>query len=268
MSGPIKELNEHFARAKNYYGRLARGYNPEDLLRCLASVGHGLKLMASGVIVGAPRQSADTVVRALVQRLNKISDLRCYAPQGLSYDPAAVKALLVQVVTVARQLKEKECRESLEGMRARKLQIDKHLGRGGKLLMSKPAEADKEFAAAADLYVDEHLLFRIVAQKYAMVERWDKVAKYAERAMAVTPDDEQTFVLAMQAFEQVGDEEKLMAAMHGYYGRFAQPDAKGLLKMATLYKQFGRDVEAKEAARKVLAMDPANIKARRIVTGM
>ncbi|MGE4298378.1 MAG: tetratricopeptide repeat protein [Desulfovibrionaceae bacterium] len=264
MKQPFMEFKEHVARARAYYQRLARGYDSSELLRSLVSLASGLKLLAGGAIVGREKMEADSLVQELLQHLNRVEGVQRFVEGGLVYEKGGAKKLLLTMVDAIKRIKADMETETMEQMRDRKLAIDRCLIRGGKLLASgKVAEAEASFQEAVGSYVDEHLLFRLIAEQYMQVGLAKPALRYLDQGLAACPDDPRLYVVGAEAHESLGDLDSARACLEQGM-RVLENDADLYARLARLLVKAGDLPAALAAAEQALDIDPGQAMARKI----
>lgn len=257
MTEQQKHIFEHFARAKGYYQR-------NEIERGLASILMGVKLFMENRLVGREKLEFDNVVLELIQTYSRDEFIAEHFGE-LQYEKGKEKALLVSLARCLKAMGEAKERESLEASRERKLQLDRCILRGEKLLKAgKTAEAEEQFQQAQQYYVDEHPLFHIIAGKYLAAEQPKNALPYLARGLELQPGDLQTLLLTARAHELLKDYEQSLRFLDEVLDLHGETSDR-LTKKAEFLARLKRVDEAKEILRRVLATDPAQLKAKRLL---
>ena len=125
----------------------------------------------------------------------------------------------------------------------------------------KTGEALACYEEAAGLYVDEHKLFYVIGARLLQADNPQQALKYFQRGLEVDEDAQQTFLLAAQAWERLGELDKAEALLKKSFKLHGE-DADLFLALAQVYARQGKTREAFAAARKSLQLDPGQVKAK------
>jgi tetratricopeptide (TPR) repeat protein len=255
-----KPILEELARARNHYHR-------HDVMRCMVSLATALKLTFEGQFVGRDKSLVENAVLEVVQLLNRTSEVRDHTPkgEGLGYVKGDFKSLFKMLLRIVKTIREEQKRESLEQTRARKLQMDTLLLRGGKALENKNlADAEEAFQEAATLYVDEHKLFYVIGNKLLAAGHPRLALKYLLQGLEKDPDPVLPTLAAAQACGQLKEYDKAEALL--LPALKANPDPDLFLELAKVQAAANKLKQAYVNAGKALQMDPAQQAARRLMT--
>ena len=151
-------------------------------------------------------------------------------------------------------------------MRERKLRIDQSIIKGSKLLgEGNLLEAQRNFRAAVDEYVDEKGLFPLIASRLIDAGHFKASLEYVKRAIEEAPDNPRAYdflaIVAEKADEWANAERILQDAkkQHANSPLLLQCQAK-------LDVRQGNYAQAHEAAEQALAINPSLDDAKHILT--
>lgn len=233
-----KEVMEHLARAKGTFHR-------HDIPRCLVSLANGLKaLLDSPAIVGRDKQSAQMAVAELAQLLARTEEAQEFMLEGYSYERGKEKGFLSDTITFYKRIDHAAKQEKEAQTQARKLQMDRLLIRGGKMLgHGKLQEALGQFDEAAGLYKDEHIIFTMIARRLLQAElpgSAEAALPWAKRAVESDGGNSASHVVLAQTFLALGDETAARDACAAGLAAVG-PQAEMLLLLAQLEEKAGSE---------------------------
>lgn len=199
MDSGGRAAKTHMARAKAYFQR-------HEVLRAVEEIAAALFVVQGGSVTGPDKLAVESALREMVALLNRTDELKACFPKGIAYKPGFEKPLhnaLVQMVRLVRQAQERETyTQTLE----RKQKLDKLLSYGRKLLEAgKVQDADGAFQEAADLYVDEHSLFRLMGEACLAARQPRMASKYLKRAVKVERNPKLSATLLVRSLEESGN---------------------------------------------------------------
>lgn len=195
----VKTARDTLARAKAYFTR-------HDTERALESTVAALRIIVSGKANGPGRQEVDGMVREIVTLLNRTEEILAHYPKGIGYRKDIEKPLFGAYSKILKEMKEAAERKSHEEILTRKQKIDKNLNFGKKLLQAgKLKDAQELFDEAVTLYVDEHILFRLMGQACMEAKQAKMALRYLKKAMKVDPDNHLCTELTVQAYKDSGN---------------------------------------------------------------
>lgn len=199
MAKEAKIITEHLARAK-------AAYQKGSTIRPILSVIEAVKLVATSKLHSMDRGRIDTLMRENVANLNKIPEVKRFAPAALAYQKGKEKQLFAQLVPIVKKIKEERDRESLEAMRERKYKIDRLLITGKKYLEHKKiSDAQESFREAVGLYEDENAMFLMIAESLIEAGFPRESMEYLRRSLDIDPDDRRACDAVYRAYGAMKD---------------------------------------------------------------
>lgn len=259
MPPSAKTIREDLARAKAAYAK-------NDDLRFLHLILSALRSFVTVRPTGPDRIQAEGLFRECCANLVKLDRVKKYLPQGLPFIKGQEKQLYAQLVPVARAVQEDLNRESLQAMRERKLRIDQAIIKGTKLLgEGNLAEAQRNFRAAVEDYVDEKGLFPLIASRLIEAGHFKAALEYVKRAIEESPDNPRAYDFLLAVAEKA---DEWPAAEHILRDGQTRHGLHGLLlqALAKVEARLGHWHEARDAARQALSADPHLVDARMVLT--
>ncbi|QLA17742.1 tetratricopeptide repeat protein [Desulfolutivibrio sulfoxidireducens] len=243
-----KSIREDLGRAKAAYAK-------NDELRVLRCLGQALMAFVQVKPFGPERITIEGLFREVFSTLGKLSHVAVLAPKGIPYVKGQEHKLAGYMVALYKKVEEEIQRETLEVMRARKLRIDQFVIKGQKLLdEGNLLEAQRNFRAAVEEFVDEKGLFPLLASKLIEAGHHKASLEYAKRAIEEYPDNSRAYDFFMTAVTGIKDfeaGEKLLRDVQKKTGE--QPLL--LANLAWVLAGLEKWAEAREAADRALALD-------------
>lgn len=258
MNPSGKSIREDLGRAKAAYAK-------NDEVRFLTLLAHALKAFAAVKVFGPERITIEGLFREVMSIMTKFDHVSRIAPKGLAYVKGQEQALFVQVAALLRKVEEEIRRESLEAMRARKLRIDQFVLKAQKFLTEgNILEAQRNFRAAVDEFVDEKGLFPLIASRLIEAGYHKQSLEYVKRAIEEYPDNARAYDFLLQALSKTGEwdaGEKLLREA----GKNAAEVPVYLTNLARVLAKNENWDEAVAAAQKALSLDTRQETARKIL---
>lgn len=252
-----KTIREDLARAKAAYAK-------NDELRVLACLGQALRAFVVVKPFGPERTTIEGLFRDVLAGLPRLSHVAAIAPKGLPYAKGQEQKLAEYVAALYKKVEAEIQRETLEAMRARKLRIDQFVIKGSKLLAENNIlEAQRNFRAAVEEYVDEKGLFPLIAGKLLEAGHHKASLEYVKRAIEEYPDNSRAYDFLMTALAGTRDfeaGEKLLRDVHKKTG----DQSMLLANLARVSAKLEKWAEAKAAADTALELDPKLALARSV----
>lgn len=253
-----KSIREDLARAKAAYAK-------NDELRTLQLVVAALKAFLSVKLPNSDRVMVEGLLRESFANLGKLPHIKKYAPSGIPYAKGQEQKLFSALLPLAQKIEEDLGRENLDAMRERKLRIDHAVIKGAKLLAEgNLLEAQRNFRAAVEDYVDEKGLFPLIASRLIDAGHFKPSFEYVKRAIEEAPDNARAYDFLLTAAgktEEWGLAEKILHDAQPKAG--AQPLFDQALAMVAA--RLGRWNEARSAAKRAVEAVPGLDEARRVL---
>ncbi len=244
-----KTIREDLARAKAAYAK-------NDELRVLFCLGRSLQAFVVVKPFGPERITIEGLFREVFSCLSRLPHVAAIAPKGLPYVKGQEQKLAAYVAALHNKVEEAIQRETLEGMRARKLRIDQFVIKGQKhLAENNILEAQRNFRSAVEEFVDEKGLFPLVAGKLIEAGHHKASLEYVKRAIEEYPENSRAYDFLMTALVGMGDfetGEKMLREVHRKTG----DQSLLLANLALVLAKLEKWPEVAEAADKALALDP------------
>lgn len=258
MPPSAKSIREDLARAKAAYAK-------NDDLRVLQLLLSALRAFVTVRPAGPDRTTAESLFRECFANLVKLERVKGHLPNGMPYVKGQEKQLYAQLVPLARTIQDEINRESLEAMRERKLRIDQFVIKGTKLLgEGNLLEAQRNFRAAVDEYVDEKGLFPLIASRLIDAGHGKASLEYIKRAIEEAPDNPRAY----DFLYTVGDKANEWPAAERILQEAKKQHSQAPLLLqcqARLEAKLGRYAEAADSARQALAANPNLEEARAVL---
>ncbi len=258
MPPTAKSIREDLARAKAAYAK-------NDELRTVQLVANALRAFVAVKPAGPDRTAVEGLLRESFANLGKLPRVRRYAPNGIPYTKGQEAKLANVLIPLARKIEEDINRETLDAMRERKLRIDHAVIKGTKLLAEgNLLEAQRNFRAAVEEYVDEKGLFPLIASRLIDAGHHKASLEYLKRAVEESPDNPRAYDFLLTAAgkaEEWGLAERILLDALAKVG--AQPNLDQAL--ALVEARLGNWSEARSAAMRAVAADDRLEEARRVL---
>jgi len=253
-----KSIRENLARAKAAYAK-------NDEVRALRLVALSLKAFLSIKLFGPERTTVEGLFRELFALINKLDHVKVLAPKGIPYLKGQEPKLLSILIPLAKKVEEEINHETLEAMRQRKLHIDQCIMKGQKFLdEGNILEAQRNFRAAVDEYVDENGLFPLLASRLIDKGYHKQSLEYVKRAIDVSPDNARSYDFLMTALtgsKEWETGEKILREASKKY-----PDQPFILgHLAYVLAKSAKLDEAATFAEKALTYDPDQDMAKKVL---
>jgi tetratricopeptide (TPR) repeat protein len=193
MPPSAKTIREDLARAKAAYAK-------NDDLRTLQLLLSALRAFVTVRPTGPDRITIEGLLRESLANLVKLERVKPLLPHGLPYVKGQEKQLYAALVPVTRAVEEAINREDLESKRERKLRIDHAIIKGTRLLSEgNLLEAQRNFRAAVEDYVDEKGLFPLIASRLIDAGHFKASLEYTRRAIEESPDNPRAYDFLLTA---------------------------------------------------------------------
>ncbi len=187
----IKEVRTHLGRVKAYHQR-------KETERALASIIMAIKGMGNKPFPSDLR----SLLREVVQLIGRDDVITDVLGKPLVYQPGQEQAILAGVAKVYKVLQGQAGVEDHKQALDRKLNIDRTLNQGMKLLeQGKVPEADECFSQAVSHYKDEHSLFTMIGKALMEANQVRRALPYLKRAATITPQNENVKELVAKCME-------------------------------------------------------------------
>ena len=258
MPPSAKTIREDLARAKAAYAK-------NDDLRTLHLLVAALRAFLSVRLAGPDRTMVEGLLRESFSNLGKLERLKRLIPNGLPYVKGQEKQLFASLVPLVRAVEEAINREDLEAKRERKLRIDHAIIKGTKLLAEgNLLEAQRNFRAAVDDYVDEKGLFPLIASRLIEAGHFKASLEYVKRAIEEAPDNPRAYDFLTMA---AGKAEEWQLAQRILTEAQAKVGSGALLlqSLALAEARLGNWTAAQAAAGRALETEPHLEEARKIL---
>jgi len=258
MPPSAKTIREDLARAKAAYAR------NEDL-RTLQLTVSALRGFLTIHLAGPDRTMVEGLLRECFSNLSKLDRVKKRLPHGIPYLKGQEKKLYEHLVPLTKLIEDEINRETLDAMRERKLRIDHAIIKGTKLLgEGNLAEAQRQFRAAVDDYVDEKGLFPLIASRLIDAGHFKAALEYVRRAIEEAPDNPRAYDFLMAVAEKADEwesaEKSIIEAQHRH-----GPHPLLLQCLAKIKARLGNWEQALEAAKQALEGNPHLEEARKIL---
>lgn len=202
MASPVQTVIQHLSRAK-------AAFLKGETLRPLVCVAEALKIVLTTKLHSQDMAKVAGLLRENVQNLGKLEGVASRVSSPLGYQPGAERKLLALLLPVIKALHAETKRESMGAVRERKLKIDHAIIHGTKALQGgKVDEAQGYFREAVDLYVDEHAMFLIIADRLQAAGAFKESFEYLRGALALNPDERKACEMVVAASEKVANPDR------------------------------------------------------------
>ena len=258
MPPTAKSIREDLGRAKAAYAK------NEDL-RTVQMVVMALRAFVSVKLAGPDRTTIEGLLRESFANLGKMSRVRKYAPNGIPYVKGQEQKLAAVLIPLAQKIEEDINRETLDAMRDRKLRIDHAVIKGTKLLgEGNLLEAQRNFRAAVEEYVDEKGLFPLIASRLIDGGHFKASFEYTKRAIEESPDNPRAYDFLLTA---AGKAEEWSLAERIVLDALPKVGSQPLLEQALglVEARLGKWTEAKAAAKRAIEADATLGDARKVL---
>lgn len=252
-----KTIREDLGRAKAAYAK-------NDELRVLLCLLQALKAFVVVKPFGPERTTIEGLFREVFASLARLPHVAAIAPKGLPYAKGQEQKLAGYVAALYKKVDADIQRETLEAMRARKLRIDQFVIKGQKFLAENNLlEAQRNFRAAVEEFVDEKGLFPLITAKLLEAGHHKASLEYVKRAIEEYPDNTRAYDFLMTALGGLGDfeaGEKLLRDVQKKTGD--QPLL--LANLAMVLARQEKWSEVRDAADKALGLSPSLTVAKKL----
>ncbi len=252
-----KTIREDLGRAKAAYAK-------NDELRVLVCLLQALKAYVAVKPFGPERTTIEGLFREVFGSLSRLPHVAAFAPKGLPYAKGQEQKLAGYVAVLYKKVEAEIQRETLEVMRARKLRIDQFVIKGQKFLAENNIlEAQRNFRAAVEEFVDEKGLFPLIAAKLLEAGQHKASLEYVKRAIEEYPDNARAYDFLMTALGGLKDfeiGEKLLRDVQKKTGD--QPLL--LANLAIILAKLEKWAEVRDAADKALVLNPTVMAAKKM----
>jgi tetratricopeptide (TPR) repeat protein len=257
MPPSAKTIREDLARAKAAYAK------NEDL-RSLHLLLGALRSFLTVRLAGPDRTLIEGLLRECFTNLGKLERVKKVLPHGLPYVKGQEKHLYASLVPLARIIEDEINREDLDAKRERKLRIDHAIIKGTKLLAEgNLPEAQRNFRAAVEDFVDEKGLFPLLASRLIEAGHFKASLEYVKRAIEEAPDNPRAYdflaIAAGKAEEWTGAQRILVEARPR-----AASSPLYCQALAVVEARLGNWSAAAEAASQALGANPGLEEARKV----
>ena len=253
-----KSIREDLARAKAAYAK-------NDTLRAVQLVAVSLRSFLAVKLPGSERTPIESLLRESLSNISKLPSVKKYAPNGIPYTKGQEHKLAAFTITLAQKIEADLADEGLDAMRQRKLRIDHALIRGTRLLAEgNLLEAQRNFRAAVDEYVDEKGLFPLIASRLIDAGQHKAAFEYLKRAIDESPENPRIYdflITAGTKGEEWATVERLLLEAKSRSGSLPLYDQT----LALAASRLGHWDLARSAATQALAADPKLEDAKRIL---
>jgi tetratricopeptide (TPR) repeat protein len=258
MAPTAKSIRENLARAKSAYAH-------NDDLRTVQLIVMGLRAFLAVKPTGPDRTAVEGLLRESFANLSKMERVKKYAPNGIPYTKGQEQKLASILIPLAQKIEADINRESVEAKRERKLRIDHAIIKGNKLLgEGNLLEAQRNYRAAVEEYVDEKGLFPFIASRLIDAGHFKASFEYTKRAVETSPDNARAYDFLLTAAgkaEEWAQAEQILLDAQKKTG----PQPLLLQALAMVETRLGRWNEALGAAKAALAANPHLDEAKRVL---
>ena len=258
MTKPVQTVIQHLSRAKAAF---AKG----QTLKPMVSVAEALKVLLTAELHSTEVQQVASLLRENLQNISKIPAVAAKRSEPFSYNKGEEKKVLAQLVPLIRGLHADRKKESMEAVRARKLNIDRAIIHAQNALAGgKLDEAKEYFRQASLLHVDEDAMFLIIATKLQEGEFFKESFEYLRLALQKNNNDRKACEMLVAAAKKVGNADRGLTMAKKI--REKQGDAPNLLlTLAQLSVQKKQYTEAVTFAKQALDLKEDFIEARKFL---
>ncbi|KHK02116.1 tetratricopeptide repeat protein [Desulfovibrio sp. TomC] len=253
-----KSIREDLARAKAAYAK-------NDELRAVQLVALSLRSFLSVKLPGSERTPIEGLLRESLANISKLPSVKKYVPNGIPYTKGQEQKLAVFTVSLAKKIEADLADEGLDAMRQRKLRIDHAIIKGTKLLADgNLLEAQRNFRAAVEEYVDEKGLFPLLASRLIDAGQPKAAFEYLKRALEEAPENPRIYdflITAGAKGEDWATVERLLLEAKSRTGSLPLYDQA----LAQAAARLGHWDLARSAATQALAVDPKLEDAKRVL---
>uniref|UniRef100_I2Q7E7 Uncharacterized protein n=1 Tax=Desulfovibrio sp. U5L TaxID=596152 RepID=I2Q7E7_9BACT len=253
-----KSIREDLARAKAAFAK-------NDELRTVQLVVMALRAFVSVKLPSSDRIMVEGLLRESFSNLSKLPHIRKLAPNGIPYVKGQEQKLCSTLIPLAQQLEDELGRENLDAMRERKLRIDHAIIKGSKFLADgNLLEAQRNFRAAVEDYVDEKGLFPLIASRLIDAGQFKPSFEYIRRAVEESPDNARAYDFLLTA---AGKAEEWSLAERILLDVQAKDPRQPLLDqtLALVEARLGHWAEARSAAKRAVDAAPRLAEAARVL---
>lgn len=207
MAKPVQTVIQHLNRAK-------AAFLKGDTLRPLVSIAEALKIIVTTQIPSREMGQITTLLRENIANIPKMQEAAALIKEPIAYQPGGEKKVLAQLIPLVKAIHAERKREGLSAVRERKLKIDHAIIHGTNALQGgKVDEARKYFREATDLYVDEHAMFLIIAERLQAAEAWKESFEYLRSALGANANDRKACDMVVAASEKIGNLDRGMTLL-------------------------------------------------------
>lgn len=253
-----KSIREDLARAKAAYAK-------NEELRAVQLVATSLKAFVTTKLPGTDRITVEGLLREGLANISKLPRVQKYAPNGIPYVKGQERKLCTFLLPLAQKIEEDINRETINAMRERKLRIDHAILKGSKFLEEgNLLEAQRNFRAAVEDYVDEKGLFPLIASRLLDAGQFKASLEYIRRAVEESPDNARAYDFLLTA---AGKAEEWSTAQRILLDVQPKLGAQPLLDqaLAVVEARLGNWQEAQHAAKRALAADSRLVEAQKVL---
>lgn len=258
MANPVQTVVQHLNRAK-------AAFLKGDTLRPLVSLAEALKIVVTTQISSQEMNRIATLLRETVANVAKMEEARAHLSEPLVYQPGGEKKVLAQLIPLVKAIHATRKSEGMDAVRERKLKIDHAIIHGSNAVAAgKFDEAKEYFREATNLYVDEHAMFLIIADRLQGAEAWKESFEYLRSALGVNPNDRKACDMVVAASEKIGNIDRgltLLRKMGEKQGATAHMN----YAMARLHAARKQWAEAEALARTAVEQDPDMVDAQKFL---
>jgi tetratricopeptide (TPR) repeat protein len=258
MPPTAKAIRENLARAKSAYAH-------NDDLRTVQLVVMGLRAFLAVKPTGPDRTAVEGLLRESFANLSKMERVKKYIPNGIPYTKGQEQKLASILIPLAQKIEADIKRESVDAMRERKLRIDHAIIKGNKLLgEGNLLEAQRNYRAAVEEYVDEKGIFPFIANRLIDAGHFKASFEYIKRAVEESPDNPRAYDFLLTAAGKAKDWEHAEQILLDAQKKIGdQPLLQQALSMVEAH--LGRWNEALAAAKNALTANPHLEEARKVL---
>ncbi|BBD09044.1 hypothetical protein [Desulfovibrio ferrophilus] len=249
MTKPVQTVVQHLSRAK-------AAFLKGQTLRPMVSIAEALKVMLTAQLHSTELQKVASLLRENLQNVSKLEAVAARRKEPFVFQKGGEKQILAQLVPLIRAIHADRKKESMEAVRARKLNIDKAINHAQNALSAgKLDEAKEYFRQAAHLYVDEDAMYLIIATKLQAGEFFKESFEYLRPALQKNNNDRKACDMLVIASQKIGKPDRGLVLIKKI--REKQGDSPYLLfaqaRLSARKKQF---MEAVKLCKQALSMDP------------
>ncbi len=245
---------------KGLLGRGKSQLNKKEIIKGIISVCEALKIFLTSKLVGQEKIEVDYLIAEIVQIISTIPELSPYLPKDFKYIKGQERRLLQELVEVVKKIAHEmeegdpELEQKLQAEKKKKQLLDmlqKYLlnkdALGSKNMINKIL---KEYGSSPDTMAD-------LAERFYLSKDYEQTIKFCKEVLKKDPKNMKAFRILINAYRGLGkyrEAEKCYKKSLGIFGEHGNI----YFNLAKLYREWGKETEAKVSIQKALQLDPQN----------